>query len=254
MTGCVGRTVSDVALEDGCTVTANCVAAGGCELPTVKLLDVAAVRPYMPNMSVYVPDPVIARFVNVATPLTAFTTVVPESVPGPLAIVAATEPDVFTRLLFASRSCTTGCVASAAPDAPPTGCTDTASCVAVGLVEPAVVMLMVFEVAAARLFVVKRSVNVPAPVMARFVNVATPFTALTTVVPDSVPEPLAMLAVTDAELLTRLLLASRTCTTGCVPSVLPDVPPTGCTLTASCVGVAARTVMLALPLAPLAVA
>jgi hypothetical protein len=157
-------------------------------------------------------------------------------------------------LLFASRSCTTGCVASAAPETPPTGCTDTASCVAVGLVEPDVATLMLFEVAATRLFAVKRSVNVPDPVMARFVNVATPFTAVTTVVPDSVPEPLAMLTVTGAESLTTLLLPSRICTTGCVLSALPEVLPTGCTLTASCVGVAARTVMLALPLAPLAVA
>jgi hypothetical protein len=88
MTGWVASTIPDVVLEAGCTITANCVAAGGvCALPTVKLLDVAAVRPVMLNMSVYVPDPVIARFVNVATPLTVFTIVVPESVPDPLAIV-----------------------------------------------------------------------------------------------------------------------------------------------------------------------
>src|SRR5215831_374949 len=121
MTGCVGRTVPDVALADGCTVTANCVAGGGCVLPIAKVFDVAVVKPVMMNASVYVPAPVIARFVNVATPLTAFTTVVPDSVPDPLAIVAATEPGVLTTLLFASRICTTGCVESAAPDTPPTG-------------------------------------------------------------------------------------------------------------------------------------
>src|SRR5262249_35391462 len=78
MTGGAGRRVPDVALADGCTVTANWFAGGGCVLPIVKLFDVAVVKPVMMNASVYVPAPVIARFVNVATPLTAFTTVVPD--------------------------------------------------------------------------------------------------------------------------------------------------------------------------------
>ena len=62
----------------------------------------AGVRPAAVNWMTSAPDPVIARFVKVATPLTAFTVVVPESVPVPEEIVAVTDPEPATRLLFAS--------------------------------------------------------------------------------------------------------------------------------------------------------
>lgn len=84
---------------------------------------------------------------------------------------------------------------------------------------------------------VNDSVDEPAPVSARFVKVATPPTAFTVVVPESVPAPVATLAVTDAvELVTRALFASRTCTTGCEGRIRPvEVALLGCVETASCV-------------------
>lgn len=62
---------------------------------------------------------------------------------------------------------------------------------------------------------VNDSVDVPTPVSARFVKVATPATAFTVFVPESTPVPVATLAVIDAvEPVTTALVKSRTCTTG----------------------------------------
>lgn len=62
---------------------------------------------------------------------------------------------------------------------------------------------------------------------------ATPFTAVTVVVPPSVPLPLANATVTVAALAVRLPLASRICTTGCVVNATPVTAPAGRVLMAS---------------------
>src|SRR2546429_10008727 len=61
--------------------------------------------------------PVIARFVKLATPLPFVVAVsVPPSVPPPVAIAAVTVTWAWlTGLPLASRNCTTGCWAKAAP-------------------------------------------------------------------------------------------------------------------------------------------
>ena len=74
------------------------------------------------------------------------------------------------------------------------------------------------------------------PANVRLVNVATPLTAATVVVPPSVPAD----AETDTEAVedsTTRSLASRTLTTGWVDSEAPAVAPTGCVVTLSLVAV-----------------
>ena len=58
---------------------------------------------------------------NVATPLTAETVVVPPNVP-PEAVTVTEAVECVTVLPVASTRRTTGCVAKAAPEVPPTGC------------------------------------------------------------------------------------------------------------------------------------
>ena len=61
---------------------------------TLKVEDVTEVRPVDVNSMVWFPVPEISRSVNVATPLTAFTEVVPESVPEPDVMAAATVAEL----------------------------------------------------------------------------------------------------------------------------------------------------------------
>jgi hypothetical protein len=68
------------------------------------LLELTGARVPDENRMTKSPDPLIARFVKLATPFTASTAVVPESDPVPVAIVAVTVPELVTGLLFASRS------------------------------------------------------------------------------------------------------------------------------------------------------
>src|SRR5687768_16205937 len=92
-------------------------------MDTVNAVDAAGVTPAPVNWMVCVPEPVMARSANVATPFTALTVVVPESVPDPLTTVAVTgSEEAATRLFPASRTCTTGCTENAAPDTAPAGC------------------------------------------------------------------------------------------------------------------------------------
>ena len=60
------------------------------------------------------------KFVNVATPLTAVTVVVPPNVP-PDAVTVTDAVEFVTVPFVASTIRTTGCVVKAAPDDPPTG-------------------------------------------------------------------------------------------------------------------------------------
>ncbi len=99
--------------------------------------------------------PVRVTFANVTTPLAAVTVVVPPSVPPApdwIAIVTCVVLSVVTVLPSASSTRTTGCVASTAPLAPPTGCVVIASCVAA----PAVTVTL-FESASVSPVAVNRS-------------------------------------------------------------------------------------------------
>src|SRR5678815_157316 len=96
---------------------------------TTKLADVAGGNPIAVNVSVNNPAPLIRRFVNVATPLTAFTVVDPTRLPLPLAIVASTYAvDPVTTALLASRISTTGCVVKFRPLTAPPGCVVITTC------------------------------------------------------------------------------------------------------------------------------
>src|SRR6185503_18247501 len=90
---------------------------GGGGAVTLITVDVADVRPVAANVTVWLPDPVMERFVKLATPLAFVITLrVPFRVPLPLAMDAVTtRPDWPTGLFDASRTCTTGCCAKAAP-------------------------------------------------------------------------------------------------------------------------------------------
>ena len=127
---------------------------------------------------------------NVATPFTAVTVVVPDRMPAPLATdtVTAAE-DEGTRRLFTSRISTTGCVVKATVLATPAGCVVTTTRVGGGGEDVS------DAVAVASPGDVKLSVKAPVPVTTRSVNVATPATAFTVVVPPNVTAPLA----TDAD-------------------------------------------------------
>lgn len=78
--------------------------------------DVAAVRPVLVNWIVIVSATLYDRFVNVATPFVMLTVVAPWRAPVPVSLAAVTVPlAVVTRLLFASSTQITGCVANIVP-------------------------------------------------------------------------------------------------------------------------------------------
>jgi hypothetical protein len=96
-----------------------------------------------------------------------------------------------------------------------------------GVVDAATLMLA--DVAADAPVTPNVSVRAPAlPDIARFVNAATPASALTVDVPLSVPPPLAIAAVTEAVDVVRFPAASRSSTTGWRDSAAPLVPSPGC--------------------------
>jgi hypothetical protein len=84
--------------------------------------DVAEVKPVESKVRVYdeLVRPVKVRSVNVATPPTAVTLVVPPIVPPEAVAVTVAVEDV-TVFPFASAIRTTGCVDRTEPDAPATG-------------------------------------------------------------------------------------------------------------------------------------
>ena len=86
----------------------------------VKLADVTDVNAVEAKVKVFVPAVVCVKFVNVATPLTAVTVVVPPKVPPEaVTVTEALEPVIV--LPEASTIRTTGCVLRAAPEEKPTG-------------------------------------------------------------------------------------------------------------------------------------
>ncbi|MBK8006655.1 MAG: hypothetical protein IPK12_22955 [Gemmatimonadetes bacterium] len=166
------------------------------------------------------------------------TVVVPASVPPVETLTVTATPACATGLLLASRSCTTGCVASSEPlCAVVEGAVVSASCVAV----PAP-MVMVPELTPVRPGALKASVRPPElPLMARSVKLATPLALLCWVsVPPSVPPPVAMAAVTGTPACATALPArSCTCTAGCGARSAP--------LCAEAPGAVARPSLLAGP-------
>src|SRR5262245_19182445 len=170
----------------GWTVNASLVAAAGLMLNAE--LDAPVSAPEA-AVSVY-PTPALSmdRLEKVATPFTAATVGVPESVPppglAPMAIVMLAV-ELGTRLPNASCTVTWTAGAMATPAPALVGCTVKASPFAT-----AGLMLNAEEVAPVSGAEAAVSVYpVPALSMERLEKVATPFTAATVVVPDSVPLP-----------------------------------------------------------------
>ncbi len=159
---------------------------------------------------------------NVATPPTAATVVVPESVPPPGFAPSATvtlpvKPVAVFPCPSSAVTCTAGVIA--APATVLLGCTVRLSCVAA----PAVIVMTV-ELTPVRPGAEKLSVRSPAvPLIARFVNDATPVPIVVAVrVPPNVPPPAAIAAVTVTPAwLTGLFAPSRTCTAGCWAKATP---------------------------------
>ena len=190
MTGC-GARVDPLAAPPGCVV----ITTERTTWVTVTVPDVALVRPDAANVMVCAPAPLICKLLNVAMPFTAFTVVVPTSVPVPDANDAVTAFVAPTTTPFAaSRTCTTGWVPNATPlSEAALGCVATNSCVAGSAV---ITTLPDVAESADGTVIEKVRVWVPAPVMARLANDATPETALTAVVPPNTPGPDALVAVT----------------------------------------------------------
>src|SRR5437762_2480720 len=92
------------------------------------------------------------------------------------------------------------------------------------------------------------SVCAPEVSIRRFVNVATPATAVFVTVPWSEPPPVLIEAVTSivesAPVVMTFPNASSTLTTGCVPKLEPAVAPDGCVVKTSWLAAAVLTVKL----------
>jgi hypothetical protein len=168
-----------------------------------------------------VPDKVTP--LKVATPAEAVpVTVPPNAPPVPLAMATVTTVllSVVTRLPSASRICTTGWVAKAAPLAPPTGCVVMANCVAAPAVPVAV------KVSGEPLKLPLVAVSVFAPAVVPRVQaglVAMPaLSVVTAPVEANEPPPVATAKVTDTPL-TALPCASVTLTDGAVATAVATV-------------------------------
>ncbi len=179
---------------------------------------VALVRPVEAAVSVY-DQCCKTKLLNVATPFTAATVVVPPTPDGVDVIVTDAE-DVLTRLPLASCTCT-ATLARGLPAVPFVGCVEYTSFAAT----PAA-MLNELLVALVRPVEPAESVYEPAAVKTRLLNVATPFTAATVVVPPT-PDGVEVMVTDAVDVLTRLPPASCTCT-ATLARGLPAVPFVGC--------------------------
>jgi hypothetical protein len=137
-----------------------------------------------------------------------------------MATVTTVLLSVVTVLPKKSRICTTGCVAKAAPLAPPTGCVVIANCVAAPGVPVAV------KVTGEPLKLPLVAVSVLAPAVVPRVQaglVATPALSVVTVLGEpNEPPPVTTAKVTDAPL-TALPCASVTLTDGAVVTAVATV-------------------------------
>ena len=169
-----------------------------------------------------VPSPPNDKFVNVATPFTAFTVRVPPRVALPVARAAVTASvEVVTTLPFASRSSSTGWAAKAAPlvTVLDGGVTST-SCVGAPTV-PVALKVTGLPVRPAAVAVTLLAPAVPPRV--HDVSAATPLAFVLTLPPLAgtvLPPPLATVKVTDTPL-TGLPPASVTRTLGGAPTAVP---------------------------------
>jgi len=125
-----GITPPDVPPDDGCVDTFNADAA---PIDSVRLLLVAVGYPVAEKVRVYEPvGPLIAKLLNVATPLALVTAV---SVPASAGVFCVPDGDgevpraavTVTPAAAAPPDCnvTAGCVASATPTCPFDGCCET---------------------------------------------------------------------------------------------------------------------------------
>src|SRR3989441_733693 len=228
----------------GCTENTSCVAAPAV---TVMVPEVTALSPVAPKVRVRSPTvPVIARFVNVASPLTFVVAVrAPPRPPAPVAMAAApVPPDWLTAFPAPSRSCATGCWANATPLwADAEGCVVKVSCVAApAVIEMALDPTLVSPVA------LKLRVRSPAaPVIARFVKVATPLPSVVVVnVPPSAPAPVAIVVIAVAPAgLSALPQPARRSTSGCWANTTPLwAEAEGWVVIVSCVAAPAPTVIV----------
>src|SRR6266702_3882279 len=186
------------------------------------------------------------RLEKVATPLTAATVVVPETVPpaGFVPIATVTLPvNPGTVLLMASSAATSTGGATCAPAVAVVGCIVKASCVAApGLMSNGALVAPPSPVAVADSVYPVPPLTVPVLSMLRPEKVATPPTAATVFVPDRVapaaPVPGVIVAVTlPAKPAT--VLPSASCAVICTAGVsnAPAVVLVGCTVKTSWLGV-----------------
>ena len=189
-------------------------------------MEVAAISEVGVKVTVKLPAvPESARSVNVATPLTAATVVVPLRVPVPDAIDATTlTVEVVTVFPDKSVMRTTGWVVKAVPAAAPDGWV-----VIIALEAVPKLSAKLLEVAAVSDVGVKARVKLPvAPERTRLVKVATPLTAVTLVVPLKVPVPDAIDATTlTVEVVTVFPDKSVMRITGWVVKAVPAAAPDG---------------------------
>src|SRR5713226_4092930 len=175
------------------------------------------------------------RFEKLATPPATATVVVPDSVPPPalVPIATVTLPAKLVTL-FASASCAVSCTAGliVRPATALLGCTVNTNCVA----GPAVIAKVRLLAPGSRVAAAVSRYPVPLLSMLRLEKVATPFTAATTVVPESVPPtglvPIATVTV-PVKLATRFPNASSALTTTAGVMTAPATVLLGCPVNAS---------------------
>ena len=246
--GCVVHATPPVP-PPGCVVYPSCEAAPAV---TLNVLLVALVSPVLVIVRVYpLPDLLIDRSPNVATPLLAALDTVPDSAPPPGFVPIATLTFallVVTVLLLASCTVTTIAGLIAEPATTAVGC-----CVYTTLVAAPATIVNVLLTAVVRLVPVALRVY-PAPDLsilqpakvARPATAALAFAVQVSTAPD-VPVPAVIANVTVAVLDVVFPNASCTATIGCVVHAIALVPPPGCWVKASFAAAAALTVTVAVP-------
>ena len=177
------------------------------------------------------------RVENAATPFTAPTVVVPESVPPPGLAPSATRIfPVKVGSVFPCASCAVSCTAGviAAPATALLGCTANARCVA----PPAETLNVELVAVVSPVAPAVRVYPVPALLTLNVENVATPLTAATVVVPERVPlpgfAPMATVTFPVNPVPIRPAASSAvTCTAGVMVPPAATLP--GSTVNTSCV-------------------
>src|SRR2546425_910887 len=174
------------------------------------------------------------RFANVATPFTAFTGALPESVPpaGLLSMAMATAPvKLVTVFPDETRAANVTTGVTSTPTLPVFACKPNARCVAGG--GGAAVMLNALLVACVFFLMIRRPPRSTLfPYTTLFRSVATPFTAFTGALPVSVP-PAGLLSMAMATAPVKLVTvspdASRAATVTAGVIATPTCAVLGCT-------------------------